>query len=430
MPLRLSPTQTAFNAQGDGSFNTPLAEQLAFFRQKLNLPTAHYDDILKAAHDRAFVVAGAMKADLLTDFNTAITKTMREGKSIQWFRQEFNAIVQQHGWEGWTGSDSKAGRDWRTRIIYQTNLSTSYAAGRYQQLMDPDLLKTRPYWKYIHSDTVQHPRPLHVSWSGTVLRYDDPWWITHAPPNGWGCQCRVKAVRPSEYQGEPAPDDGTYTKTDRYGVTHTLPKGVDYGWDYQPGASNSALLRQVIAKQDKADWRLARANTLALVESPYFVRWHDRIVGAVKALVTDHPGIGKDMLIKLARTKLSRGEQFPIAVLDERSQNLVGAAARTVTLSDDDLIKQAVSREGQDFTANDYLAAHDTIEQAQRIVRDRDEYTLFIHRGTAIYVAVLQKTKSGKAVFLKSFRRGNERDAEAQLRKAQRQGGQVLKDEW
>ena len=53
MPLRLSPTQTAFNAQGDGSFNTPLAEQLAFFRQKLNLPTAHYDDILKAAIDSA-----------------------------------------------------------------------------------------------------------------------------------------------------------------------------------------------------------------------------------------------------------------------------------------------------------------------------------------------------------------------------------------
>ena len=77
------------------------------------------------------------------------------------------------------------------------------------------------------------------------------------------------------------------------------------------------------------------------------------------------------------------------------------------------------------------LEAHDTIEQAQRILRDGDAYTLFIHRGTAIYVAVLQRTQSGKAVFLKSFRRGNERDAETQLRKAQRSAtGQVLKDEW
>ena len=48
-------------------FNTPFAEQIEFFRQKLNLPTEHWDDIMRETHDRAFVVAGAMKADLLDD---------------------------------------------------------------------------------------------------------------------------------------------------------------------------------------------------------------------------------------------------------------------------------------------------------------------------------------------------------------------------
>ena len=257
MPLNLSPTQLAFNARGDGTFNKPFQEQLDFFRQKLNLPTEHYDDILKSAHDRAFVVAGAAKADLLADLRTAVDQAIADGKSIQWFRKAFSTIVQKHGWEGWTGSDTKEGRDWRTRVIYKTNLSASYAAGRWQQLNDPDLLKSRPYWKYIHNDMVAHPRPLHQSWSGMVLKHDDPWWQTHFPPNGWGCRCRVTAVRASEYEGAEAPDEGVYVKEDRNGRRHVLPKGVDYGWNYAPGAG---LAPRNLSEQAMDAWRAAKAD--------------------------------------------------------------------------------------------------------------------------------------------------------------------------
>ncbi len=240
MPLKLSPTQLGFNARGDGRFNQGFAEQIAFFRQKLNLPTEYYDDIVKQAHDRAFVVAGAQKADLLTDLRQSVDKAIAEGKSIQWFRKEFDAIVKKRGWQGWTGSDSQAGRDWRTRIIYKTNLSASYAAGRWNQLNDPRLLQTRPYWKYIHNDTVTHPRPLHQSWSGLVLRHDDPWWQTHFPPNGWGCRCRVTAVRETEFiEGTQAPDDGLEPDTER-------PRGIDPGWDYAPGSSVDTSLRTMV----------------------------------------------------------------------------------------------------------------------------------------------------------------------------------------
>lgn len=246
MPFNISPTQAAFNARGDGKFNKPFIEQVDFLRQKLNLPTEHYDDILKSAHDRAFVVAGATKADLLADFHDAINKAVLEGKSIQWFKKEFESIVQKHGWEGWTGSDTKAGRDWRARIIYKTNLSASYAAGRYAQLTHPDLLKSRPYWKYIHNDTVAHPRPLHVAWSGLVLRWDDPFWQTHFPPNGWGCRCRITAVSAKDYEGAQAPDEGVSIYKDRAGNNHVIPKGIDYGWDYAPGASVKTSLKDII----------------------------------------------------------------------------------------------------------------------------------------------------------------------------------------
>ncbi len=249
MPLKLSPTQTAFNARGDGKFNKPFAEQVDFFQQKLNLQTERYDDILKSAHDRAFVVAGAMKADLLNDLRVAVERSIVEGKSIGWFRKEFDNIVAKNGWQGWTGEGTKAGRDWRTRVIYRTNLSASYAAGRWQQLKDPDLLKLRPFWKYVHNDTVQNPRPLHQSWSGMVLRHDDPFWQTHFPPNGWGCRCRVTAVSAREYKGHPAPDDGTYIYKSKDGTEHVLPKGIDYGWDYAPGASLADAVDPVVVRK-------------------------------------------------------------------------------------------------------------------------------------------------------------------------------------
>lgn len=214
-------------------FNQHFDEQVDFFKNKINLPSRYYDDILKDAHDRAFIVAGATKADLIDDLRSAVDKAVMEGGTLSQFQKDFDSIVAKHGW------DYNGDRDWRTKVIYKTNISASYAAGRWQQLNDPDLLSVRPYWQYHHKDGQNYPRPLHVSWSGIVLKHDNPWFATHFAPNGWGCECWITAVRPDKYKGDPAPNDGTYTHTDRHGITHTVPNGIDYGWDYAPGASLS-----------------------------------------------------------------------------------------------------------------------------------------------------------------------------------------------
>ena len=136
-------------------FKQPWPVQMDYFRQKLNLPTAQWTDIMKAQHDRSFVVAGAMASDLLEDLRQEVDKAIAGQSTLEDFRAGFDDIVARHGWY------YKGGRNWRTRVIYQTNLQTSYAAGRYQQLTDPDMLKARPYWRYRHSDSVLHPRPQH-----------------------------------------------------------------------------------------------------------------------------------------------------------------------------------------------------------------------------------------------------------------------------
>ena len=160
----------------------PFAEQAEFFRRKLNLPTDGWTDIYTREHDWAFVVAGANRDAIVADFRAAIEKAIEGGTTLDEFRKDFDRIVATHGW------DYNGGRNWRSRVIYDTNLATSYAAGRWQQL------QAAPYWQYEHQDWVQNPRPLHVSWDGLVLERDNPFWQTHFPPNGWGCHCKVRGL--------------------------------------------------------------------------------------------------------------------------------------------------------------------------------------------------------------------------------------------
>lgn len=221
-------------------------EQIDFFRKKLNLPSETWRDIQKGAHDRAFMVAGAMKADLLHDLRGAVDKAV-QGGSIGDFRKDFDDIVQKHGWTGWTGEGTKAGEAWRTKVIYQTNMATSYAAGRRKQLLDPALLSRRPFWRYIHDDSVTTPRPHHKAWgdAGLTLPHDHPFWNTHFPPNGWGCKCRVVAVKAPAEGDATEPPDGWLATDPKTGA----PAGIDEGWDYAPGARADDDLRSFV--QDK-----------------------------------------------------------------------------------------------------------------------------------------------------------------------------------
>src|SRR5690625_5780551 len=57
----------------------PFREQAEFFRRKLNLPTEAWTDIYSREHDWAFVVAGANRDALVSDFRTAEEKVVANG---------------------------------------------------------------------------------------------------------------------------------------------------------------------------------------------------------------------------------------------------------------------------------------------------------------------------------------------------------------
>lgn len=288
------------------SFNQPFAEQLAFFRKKLNLPTERWDDIELAAHDRAFMVAGAQSADLLADLRAAVDKAIEHGTGLDAFRKDFKRIVAEHGWTGWTGEGSRGGVAWRTKVIYQTNMATSYAAGRWQQLNDPELLKVLPYWQYHHSDSVTHPRPLHVSWDGLTLPPDHPFWETHFPPNGWGCMCWVTAVSKAAFLGAIANGKGPANAP-------TNTEGVDQGFGYAPGASLSGDIPTQLQ-----DFAVKKIDALPPALAEAFAQ-------DVASLIADVPPTTIERIVALVRAGL-----LTVEAAKKLAQALPGFGAATI----------------------------------------------------------------------------------------------------
>lgn len=252
------PAQERVRATVDG-VRQQFQEQIDFFRAKLNLPSERYDDIRGGAHNKAFMVAGVTKADLLQDLRGAVDKAVLGG-SLGEFRKDFAGAVRRRGWVGWTGEGTREGEAWRTRVIYQTNVLTSRAAGRRAQLKAPALLARRPFWRYEHSGRVEHPRPHHKRWGDMrlTLPHDHPFWDTHFPPNGIGCMCSVVPVAALTEGDATEPPDGWDLRDERTG---RLP-GIDAGWDYAPGANEQDSLRQMV--QDKLiDYPPAIAKALS-----------------------------------------------------------------------------------------------------------------------------------------------------------------------
>lgn len=238
-PLKLISMPNLFAQSDIDAINLPFEEAIRYFRDKANVKTRHWYDVYGAAASRSFWVAGAATDALVEDFRQAIDKAIADGTSLAEFRKDFDNIVARNGWKGWKGEESAAGRAWRTRIIYETNLRAAYSAGRYAALTKPETLDVFPYWQYNHSGS-SHPRLEHLSWDGLVLRADDTFWQTNYPPNGWHCGCYVTPVSNEDLkrQGKKGPDtspDLLPIAQDVGGKSVMVPKGVDAGFEYNPG---------------------------------------------------------------------------------------------------------------------------------------------------------------------------------------------------
>ena len=207
----------------------PFDEQVAFLRGKVALPSRRYTDLMHAGHDRGFIVAGATATALVEDLQAAVVKIAETGGTAADFRRDFERIVGEHGWTGWTGSDTAAGRAWRARTIIETNLRTSHQAGRLKQMRE--VSARRPWWQYRHGvlRKPKSPRADHVALDGKVYRHDDPIWSRIYPPNDWGCTCGVRTLSDRD-MARLGKSGGDVPPT-----AAEIAEAVPPEWRYQPG---------------------------------------------------------------------------------------------------------------------------------------------------------------------------------------------------
>lgn len=227
----------------------PFKEALKAFEDKIILPTKHWSDIPQKAHARAFMVTGAMKHDLLSDIQGEVKKHLNEGLTIQDFRKSFKEITKKYGWY----PNNK--NNWRADIIYQTNMSQAYNAGREARMQE--LKEHRPYAEYVavlDSRTRSHHRELH----GQVHHLDSYFWEVYTPSNGWRCRCLKRSISKEAIQSYGLEIEPMIDNMDQIPKTHKivkvngkaqvmeLPQGVAYGFDYNPG---KASFGQILPKE-------------------------------------------------------------------------------------------------------------------------------------------------------------------------------------
>jgi hypothetical protein len=257
-------------------------------------------------------------------------------------------------------------------------MATSYAAGRYAQLVEAGF----PLWVYRHGASLE-PREQHLAWDGLILPPDHPFWATHAPPNGWGCSCRIfgaRSIAGAKMLGG-KPDlklpDNWQAIDPRTGA----PVGIDKGWAYAPGRSVADTVAALSGRLDA----LPPAPSVDLIQS--WLRL-DAFADWLAAPVA----------------------QWPIARIPDAVATAINAQTRIAKLSAETALKQR--RDHPELTGLDYLMVQRVIDTATVTHQDSATSMIFIlaDPGDAGYVLVVKATISGKELFLQSFRRlsGNE----------------------
>lgn len=229
------------------SFPGPVPrEALEYLRAKGLRVGFDHQDVWREEHDNAFTVAKAMTNELLGTIKAAVEDALANGRTLRDFRRDLTPKLQAEGWWGRqevidpkTGRPEEAqlGSPRRLRTIFDANLRTARAAGQWEraQRTKDDL----PFLILELGPSRVH-RPEHVAWAGTILPIDDPFWDVAYPPNGWGCSCRVRQISRAEAErkGGPTPVPPLVMQewvNRRTGTRMQVPRGIDPGWDRNPG---------------------------------------------------------------------------------------------------------------------------------------------------------------------------------------------------
>lgn len=383
----------------------PDAATLAYLKAKGWAPAWSYKDVWGDEHAFAFTVAKATKLEVLQAIRQELETAMAQGLPFEAFQKRLTPRLIELGWWGeGAATDPKSidpatgtplerpgmlGSPRRLKIIYRANVRTSHAAGQWARIEATK--HVLPYLVYEVGASERH-RPEHLAKAGLMLPVDDSFWRTWMPPNGWGCKCRVRQVSKVEaarrgWKVGTAPDVPTRPwRNDRTGEIIPVPKGVDPGWDSNPGLARRENLDRLAGdKLRQASADLARAAIADQVASLRFAQWLDKPEGA-----------------------------FPVARLPDEVAAKIGAKNPVAQLSAETMAKQKGELPGNpghpELSVAEYRKLPFLSVDPELVVKDGGRTLVVIRRDGELFIAAIKATKTGEATFVTSFRRTNEKD--------------------
>lgn len=349
-------------------------EAIAIFRKKGWEIAFDWRDVWQAEHARAFTVAKAMTRDLLEDIRGALDQALQEGTTLEQFKKDLRPKLAAKGWWGrkymtdpQTGESKvvQLGSPARLRTIYQTNLRTSYMAGKWQRIERTK--KAFPLLRYV-SVMDGRERPEHHDWHDTILPIDDPWWDTHFPPCGWNCRCDTQALnqRMLDRKGWKIQEPPKFPERDyinrRTGEITRTERGIDPGWSYNVGKASLDGLTPVSrmgkpGDEEALQSRFSEADYRTV--SGFFAAFgiRDR-AAAVKGKIWEDAD-GWPLAISLGLFRTAGGGMVR---LDRRQARELAIAGKVITAPDRIGLVWITGKDGRPLLVRRYMSASGVID--------------------------------------------------------------------
>ena len=195
--------------------------------------------------------------------------------------------------------DQQYRKDWLA-TEYDTAVRSARTATIWAKAQDTKRLY--PNAEYIHTVS-QHPDPGHEEFVGIIRPIDDPFWMTHWPPNRWRCKCSVRV-----------------TDKDTTDIPNGLP-AIDPAFAFNPGKTGQAFdlektqyIKSVSAAEQPALIKQARkeVNKDIVRELPYKNEYTSKSGGKVDAHPLSFDNADFTQALAVARSLANEGHDIKL----------------------------------------------------------------------------------------------------------------------
>ncbi len=190
----------------ESAFHMKPEEIVDFFKSKGLKTSFNWHEVYEDAHAKAFTVAKMTELDLLSDTKKLLERAIEDGESFSTFKKDAKKLFNEKGWTGYKEVKDPAtgevktvelGTPRRMKLIYDCNMNSAYAVGRYREMLEE--IDVAPIWVF-KTMADGRERPEHAALHDEAYRADDAFWVVFFPPLGWGCRCYV--INLTKYQAK------------------------------------------------------------------------------------------------------------------------------------------------------------------------------------------------------------------------------------